>query len=67
MTAVESLAASEPDGSLTAAVPPLRDDDLSVMLDTSGTTGKPTGVPRTHGAGHAAGAAGSIAARYIRP
>ena len=49
MTALESLAASEPDGSLAAAVPPLRDDDQSVMLYTSGTTGKPKGVPRTHG------------------
>ena len=54
MTVLESLAAREPDGSLTAAVPPLRDDDLSVMLYTSGTTGKPKGVPRTHGAEHAA-------------
>jgi 2-furoate---CoA ligase len=53
--------------SLTAAVPKLRDDDLSVMLYTSGITGKPKGVPRTHGAEHAAGAADPIAARYIRP
>jgi 2-furoate---CoA ligase len=67
MTVLESLVASEPDRSLTAAVPKLRDDDLSVMLYTSGITGKPKGVPRTHGAEHAAGAADPIAARYIRP
>ncbi len=51
---LEALAAGEPDGSLPAAVPPLREQDLSVILYTSGTTGKPKGVPRTHGAEHAA-------------
>ena len=54
METVEALAAGEADGSLPAAVPPLREHDLSVILYTSGTTGKPKGVPRTHGAEHAA-------------
>ena len=54
METLEALAAGEPDGSLPAAVPPLRAQDLSVILYTSGTTGKPKGVPRTHGAEHAA-------------
>ena len=54
METLEALAAGEPDGSLPAAVPPLRARDLSVILYTSGTTGKPKGVPRTHGAEHAA-------------
>lgn len=31
---------------------PVRDDDISVMLYTSGTTGKPKGVPRSHAAEH---------------
>jgi 2-furoate---CoA ligase len=51
------LAADEPDGALPAAVPPLREDDLSVMLYTSGTTGRPKGVPRTHRAEHTAAVA----------
>jgi 2-furoate---CoA ligase len=54
METLEALASGEPDGSLPAAVPPLREHDLSVILYTSGTTGKPKGVPRTHGAEHAA-------------
>jgi 2-furoate---CoA ligase len=49
-----ALAAAEPDGALPAGVPPLSDRDLSVMLYTSGTTGRPKGVPRSHGAEHAA-------------
>lgn len=36
-------------------VPPVREDDLSLLLYTSGTTGRPKGVPRTH-RNHAAGA-----------
>ncbi|GAA1403719.1 AMP-binding protein [Pseudonocardia kongjuensis] len=39
-----------------AAVTP-QATDLSVMLYTSGTTGKPKGVPRTHGAEHSAAVA----------
>ena len=39
----------QPDGPLGVAV---SDRDLSVMLYTSGTTGKPKGVPRTHSAEH---------------
>jgi len=54
---LDRLAAAEPDGALPAAVPPLREDDLSVMLYTSGTTGRPKGVPRTHRAEHTAAVA----------
>lgn len=39
-------------------------DDLSVMLYTSGTTGRPKGVPRTHRNEHAATVAHIIQARY---
>lgn len=49
-----ALAAAEPDGALPAGVPPLSGRDLSVMLYTSGTTGQPKGVPRSHAAEHAA-------------
>lgn len=42
----------------TTAVPPAPDESVvSVMLYTSGTTGKPKGVPRTHRAEHAAAVA----------
>jgi 2-furoate---CoA ligase len=51
---LRELTAAEPDGTLPDSVPPLRDDDLSVMLYTSGTTGRPKGVPRTHRAEHMA-------------
>lgn len=40
-------------------------DDLSVMLYTSGTTGRPKGVPRTHRNEHAATVAHIVQARYI--
>jgi len=43
------------DGELASAPP--AEDDLSVMLYTSGTTGRPKGVPRSHRAEHAAGVA----------
>ncbi len=49
-----ALAAAEPDGALPPCVPPLSGRDLSVMLYTSGTTGRPKGVPRSHAAEHAA-------------
>ena len=52
-----ALADAEPDGALPACVPALDDRDLSVMLYTSGTTGRPKGVPRSHGAEHAAAVA----------
>ncbi len=51
---LRDLAAAEPDAALPDAVPPLGDGDLSVMLYTSGTTGRPKGVPRTHRAEHMA-------------
>jgi 2-furoate---CoA ligase len=60
---LRELAAAEPDAALLDAVPPLRDDDLSVMLYTSGTTGRPKGVPRTHRAEHMAALAHVIQAQ----
>ncbi|WAP59817.1 class I adenylate-forming enzyme family protein [Streptomyces sp. S465] len=44
---VERLALAQPDGPLDVQV---SDQDISVMLYTSGTTGRPKGVPRTHSA-----------------
>jgi 2-furoate---CoA ligase len=41
----------------------VRESDLSVMLYTSGTTGRPKGVPRTHRAEHAAATAHVIQSR----
>src|SRR6202012_6116893 len=55
-----ALADAEPDGALPACVPALDDSDLSVMLYTSGTTGRPKGVPRSHRAEHAAAVAHAI-------
>lgn len=52
---LEHAAAGAPD-----TLPPTgtaRPDDVSVMLYTSGTTGRPKGVPRTHAAEHAAAVA----------
>lgn len=51
---LEQRAAGEPDS---APADPPRPDDVSVMLYTSGTTGRPKGVPRTHRAEHAAAVA----------
>ncbi|WP_406690259.1 class I adenylate-forming enzyme family protein [Saccharopolyspora sp. ID03-671] len=44
-TALLNLAAGQTEGAIDVRV---RDSDTSVMLYTSGTTGKPKGVPRTH-------------------
>ncbi|HEX5116522.1 MAG TPA: AMP-binding protein [Pseudonocardiaceae bacterium] len=58
---ITRTAAAEPDGPL-----PTRpaDTDVSVLLYTSGTTGRPKGVPRTHHAEHSAAVAHVIQARY---
>ncbi|HWD01317.1 MAG TPA: AMP-binding protein [Amycolatopsis sp.] len=40
------------------------DDDTSVMLYTSGTTGRPKGVPRTHSAEHSAAVAHLIQTQH---
>ncbi|GAA0895267.1 MULTISPECIES: AMP-binding protein [Streptomyces violaceusniger group] len=44
---IERLARDQPDGPLDVRV---SERDISVMLYTSGTTGRPKGMPRTHGA-----------------
>ena len=46
------------------AIPRARPDDISVMLYTSGTTGRPKGVPRTHCAERAATVAHVAQNRY---
>ena len=46
------------------AIPRAGPDDISVMLYTSGTTGRPKGVPRTHGAERAAAVAHVAQNRY---
>ncbi|GAB2999175.1 AMP-binding protein [Amycolatopsis acidiphila] len=48
---IERLAPAEPDTAPDATV---SEEDISVLLYTSGTTGKPKGVPRSHRAEHAA-------------
>jgi 2-furoate---CoA ligase len=55
VTELEQLAAGAPDSLPPGGAP--RPDDVSVMLYTSGTTGRPKGVPRTHAAEHAAAVA----------
>jgi 2-furoate---CoA ligase len=59
--ALDQMARREPDGELTESVHP---GELSVILYTSGTTGRPKGVPRTHGAEHAASVAHVIQAQH---
>ncbi len=53
-TPIDRQAAHQPQGELGVEV---TDDDTSVMLYTSGTTGRPKGVPRTHSAEHQAAVA----------
>jgi 2-furoate---CoA ligase len=55
VTEIEQLAVGAPDSGPPGGAP--RPDDVSVMLYTSGTTGRPKGVPRTHAAEHAAAVA----------
>ena len=50
-------AAAEAVAATGAALPPPDESEVSVMLYTSGTTGKPKGVPRTHRAEHSAAVA----------
>ena len=54
VASIGQTADRQPDGPLGSAV---SDRDVSVMLYTSGTTGKPKGVPRTHSAEHHAAVA----------
>ncbi|WP_433282383.1 class I adenylate-forming enzyme family protein [Pseudonocardia xinjiangensis] len=53
---IDARGADEPDG----ALPPVPEGEVSVMLYTSGTTGRPKGVPRTHRAEHSAAVAHAI-------
>ena len=46
------------------AIPRARPDDIAVMLYTSGTTGRPKGVPRTHAAERTAAVAHVAQNRY---
>lgn len=59
--AVGALAAAQPDGPLEV---PVRPDDVSIMLYTSGTTGRPKGVPRTHRSEWSAALAHVVQCRY---
>jgi 2-furoate---CoA ligase len=58
---LESLIGDQPDGALDVAV---AEDDVSVMLYTAGTTGRPKGVPRSQHAEVFAGLAHMTQARY---
>jgi 2-furoate---CoA ligase len=54
---LDTAAEGEPDGDLQETP---SESDLSVMLYTSGTTGRPKGVPRTHRAEHIAALAHAV-------
>jgi 2-furoate---CoA ligase len=58
---LEALIADQPDAALDVEV---GEDDVSVMLYTAGTTGRPKGVPRSHHAEVAAGIAHVTQSRY---
>jgi 2-furoate---CoA ligase len=62
VTTETDLAATRPAQRVGTAPKP-SDDDISVMLYTSGTTGRPKGVPRSHRAEYAAALAHLIQAR----
>ena len=60
-SAFEALIAEQSDAALDVPVTP---EDISVMLYTAGTTGRPKGVPRRHSAEVSAGLAHIVQGRY---